>query len=98
MDCNKISYSEIHRKTVNLPTSVIGTSFTQSSRNVGNIATLFGITGLNHTKVVNLCFKNAALTPSSMLVLGLYYDDLWIAATQNCTLSSSIDIEVLYTD
>ena len=64
--------------------------------NFGNIATLTGITGLNDRNIVSIEVINTILSPASILLASLYNNDLYIAASQSCTRSSTISLKVTY--
>jgi len=64
--------------------------------NMGNIATLTGITGLTDRNIISMEIINTILSPASILLGSLYNNDLYIAANQSCTRSSTISLKVTY--
>lgn len=73
-------------------------SFTPTAVNYGHIATLTGVTGLSQDKVVGITVMQASLTPASNLIFGFYNSNLYIAASQSCTMSGSMTLNVTYID
>lgn len=85
---------KIASKEVEIPLTTIGSSMTQTARLIGQCTTLFGIAA---TSILSIGIADAGLTPASIMVAGTYNDGFYLAATQSCTLSSSVKFRIIYT-
>ena len=90
-----ISGNYLKHKNITLNSSDIGTTFSPTSRNVGNTNTLFGMTS---DKIFSCVTINANLSPASNLSIGFAGTATWIAATQSCTLNGNISVNIAYYD
>ena len=86
--------NKILETTIELPFSTVGSSITQTARLIGQCTTLFGIPA---SKILSLNAADAALSPASVMIFGVYADGLYVAATQSCTLNSSVKVRIIYT-
>ena len=77
----------IKKAPIYIPQSSLG-SLSQTSVSIGNIATVTGVSGLTQDRVVSIVFSQTALTPASNALAGMYNDDIYIAATQSCTIGA----------
>lgn len=80
-------------KTVTLTLEQMGTSFSPTARNVGHCETLFGVSSGN---IYSIVARDNALTPASNFIFGFYNNYLYVATTQDCTLSSSVTFNITY--
>lgn len=90
--------SPLRTKTFTIPKATVGTSLSPTSRNIGHIATLSGISGLTQDKVFQLTMYQAALAPASLMWGGLYDSYLYVAASQSCTLATDVTVNMIYSD
>lgn len=88
-----IPSGNIKTKQVSFGTS--GT-LTPTAVNYGHVATLFGVPNLTQDDVLSVMAVQTTLTPASCLVFSMYSNNLFVAATQNTTLSGSITVNVVY--
>ena len=89
-----IPNSDIKTKNVTLGSG--SNSFTTTAVNWGAISSIAGVTGLKQNHIIAVTVMQAALTPASNLIFGFYNDNLYIAATQNCTMSGAMTLNITY--
>lgn len=78
-----------------LSSSVVGTSFSPTTRRIDLIANLFG-DDVEQSRIVAISIDNALLTPGALLFFGFHSDTVYIASTQNTTLSGGFWVNLLY--
>lgn len=83
----------IEYKEVTLTTATLGTSFSPTSRLIGSVSTLFGVAA---EKILSIIPRDNVVSPASNLVCGFYAGYFYLAATQACTLSSSVKFNITY--
>lgn len=87
-DCMKLHYKE-----VTIPKETLGSSFSPTATTPGTCTNLFGI---NASNILSIHGKNGSLTPAANFAFGTFNDNLYIAATQSCTLSNSYTFVIIY--
>lgn len=85
----------LHFTDVEVSKDVLGTSFSQTSRTPG---TCLGLLGIPADKILSITPYNNNLSPASNMVIGIYDQNLYLATTQACTLSSSVRFKIVYHD
>lgn len=70
--------------SVQLPLSALGTSWSPTSRYIGTAQNWFGVPG---SKILSIAMYGANFSPAANAIFALYNDDIYVAATQDTTLS-----------
>lgn len=86
--------NQLKVKEFTFTTATLGTSFGPTSRRINTTQNLFGI---DATRICSMQMRDNTLAPSSNIILGLWNGGLWIAATQNCTLSDTYPVKIVVT-
>lgn len=89
----KWSLPTVLHKEVVLTTTTIGTSFSPTSRMIGDSTTLFGVPA---AKILSINIRDGSLSPASILIWGFYSNNFYLAATQQCTLNSNPTFAITY--
>ena len=85
----------VHFKSVTIPKATAGTSWSQTSRNIGTVSDLFGVAD---SKLVNAMVYDAGFNPAANATVGTFNGNVFVAATQATTLSSDVKVRVAYID
>ena len=71
-------------KYVQLPLTTLGTSWSQTAREIGTIDDLFGLSGKT---IMSITMSDANFSPAANSIWGIYGGKVYVAATQTTTLS-----------
>lgn len=93
---NELGKMAIRHKQVKLSSSVIGTSFSPTSRRIDKLGNLFGADCANQNNILSISVMQINVTPASMFICGYYNDYLWIASNQSCTLTGDAVFNITY--
>lgn len=83
----------VYYKTVTIPMSTAGTSWSPTARDIGEITALFNLT---QARVVSILAYDTALTPASNASFGIYAGHIYASASQSCTLESDLKLKIGY--
>ena len=93
-EIDELNSNRLLTKTVDLTNQQLGSSWSQTSKNLGKAIDLFGISA---DKIVSCIMTEAEFTPSANSMIGFYNGYVWAAASQSSTLSSGGKFKIVYT-
>ncbi len=79
-----VANAQLRYKVIQMTESVFGTSFSPTSRRIGDTETLFGVPA---NKIAGFAFHNCSLTPAAIMIAGTYDTDLYLSGSQSTTMT-----------